>query len=118
MLLLIPQFRYATTLVASTIMNGYLLSLGWDKNVAFWGTICGFGVINYLFLTWVVTGDEDESGDDGGSKNGGGKAKRIPPGGGGTSRSAFVAGKILSTNDLDSTRASLECVEGRLIPRH
>ena len=55
LLLFIPQFRYATTLVASTIMNGYLLSLGWEKNVAFWGTICGFGVVNYLMITKLST---------------------------------------------------------------
>jgi hypothetical protein len=67
-------------------MNGYLLSLGWDKNVAFWGTICGFGVINYLFLTWVVTGDDDGEEEDSG------KAGRIPRGGGSDSRPAFVVG--------------------------
>ena len=62
-------------------MNGYLLSLGWDKNVAFWGTICGFGVINYLLLTFVVTGEDV----DGGSNGGGGdkNLNRIPRGGGG-----------------------------------
>ena len=73
-------------------MNGYLLRLGWDKNVAFWGTICGFGVINYLFLTWVVTGDEDCEEEDSL------KAGRIPRGGGiginSGSRPAFVAGNI------------------------
>ena len=81
--LVIHHFRYATSLVGSTIMNGYLISIGLDKNVAFWGTIFGFGVINYLVLTWVVNGDDDGKGDDGMGKNGlGGKANRIPRGGG------------------------------------
>jgi len=76
--LVIHQFRYATSLVGSTIMNGYLNSIGCDKNVAFWGTIFGFGVINYFVLTWVVNGD-----DDGRGKNGVGvKTNRIPRGGG------------------------------------
>ena len=71
-------------------MNGYLLSLGWEKNVAFWGTICGCGVINYLMLTWVVTGDGDGEDEDSG------KMGRIPRGGGinSDSRPAFVAGNI------------------------
>lgn len=83
--LVIHQFRYATSLVGSTIMNGYLISIGCDKNVAFWGTIFGFGVINYLVLTWVVNGDDDGKGDDGR-----GKANRIPRGGG-ESRAAIRA---------------------------
>ena len=106
--------RYATTLVASTIMNGYLLSLGWDKNVAFWGTICGFGVINYLLLTLVVTGDDDDGSKGGGGNN---KSNRIPRGGGGggiNSRAAFVESEkrsrricFTSIDDLDCTRAMI-----------
>lgn len=107
--ILIRYCRYATTLVASTIMNGYLISLGWDKNVAFWGTICGFGVINYLLLTLVVTGDDDGGGAD--------KANRIPRGGEGCSvnpKAAFVGNErrrrrswicFTSADDLNSTRA-------------
>lgn len=105
--------RYATTLVASTIMNGYLISIGWDKNVAFWGTICGFGVINYLLLTLVVTGDDDV---DGGGRDDGGKVNRISRrgGSGGDPRMAFVGDErrrrrmcFTSVDDLDSTRAMI-----------
>ena len=93
-------------------MNGYLISIGCDKNVAFWGTICGFGVINYLLLTVVVTGDDD--GCDTGSAD---KANRIPRGGGGgsgDSRATFVGNErrsrricFTSIDDLDSTRAMI-----------
>ena len=88
-------------------MNGYLISLGWDKNVAFWGTICGFGVINYLLLTLVVTGD-----DDGRDKGSADKANRIPRGGGGGDgimKAFFVGGSrgMRLVEDLDSTRAMI-----------
>ena len=92
-------------------MNGYLLSLGWDKNVAFWGTICGFGVINYLLLTFVVTGDDVDGGADD-------EANRIPRGGGGEDPGmAFVGnerrrrGICFTVDGLDSTRATLQMAE-------
>ena len=87
-------------------MNGYLLSLGWEKNVAFWGTICGFGIINYLLLTLVVTGDDG----DGSKVSNDVKVNRIPRGGGsgGDSRMAFVGNERRRrriVEDLNSTRA-------------
>ena len=42
---------YATTLVASTFFNAFLIDLGLSKNIAFWVTLYGFGVINFFLLS-------------------------------------------------------------------
>mmetsp|Transcript_17669 Transcript_17669/g.26312 ORF Transcript_17669/g.26312 Transcript_17669/m.26312 type:complete len:229 (-) Transcript_17669:86-772(-) len=45
---------YATlgsSLVLSTFLNAFMLKNGVPKNIAFWGTMYGFGVINFLVLS-------------------------------------------------------------------
>ena len=50
------------SLVGSTICNIALLRKGFSKNIAFWGTVVGFGVFNF-FLLKLLIGDQ-KSNDD------------------------------------------------------
>ena len=44
---------YASTLIVSTFFNAFLLERGISKNVAFWFTLYGFGIINFILLSRV-----------------------------------------------------------------
>mmetsp|Transcript_16606 Transcript_16606/g.21608 ORF Transcript_16606/g.21608 Transcript_16606/m.21608 type:complete len:224 (-) Transcript_16606:126-797(-) len=44
---------YSTTLVASTAMNAALLANGVPKTFAFWTTLYGFGIINFILLSKI-----------------------------------------------------------------
>ena len=68
--------------------------------MAFWGTICGFGVINYLLLTFVVTGEDD----DGAAAD---KENRIPRGGGGGDRRTAFVGNDRRSRKNCSARAMI-----------
>jgi hypothetical protein len=61
--------RYFTTLTASTICNAVLLKKGVQRNVAFWGTIILFSVVNFFFVSWAVTNASQSTKD--------GKNKRV-----------------------------------------
>ena len=43
-------------MVGSTVLNACLIEIGLKKNVAFWSTILGFGVINYFVVSFVIGG--------------------------------------------------------------
>eukprot|EP00978_Attheya_sp_CCMP212_P025345 scaffold81381_cov57-Attheya_sp.AAC.2 len=58
---------YFTTLVASTICNAILLKIGVQRNVAFWGTIVMFSVVNFFLVSWAAT-NSSQSTKDGKSK--------------------------------------------------
>ena len=47
------------SLIGSTICNIALLRKGMSKNVAFWGTVFGFGMFNFFVLKFLI-GDKKE----------------------------------------------------------
>ena len=54
---------YSFSLVGSTIGNSILIKNGVPKNVAFWGTIIGFGVINFFLLKFLMGKSSAEDND-------------------------------------------------------
>jgi len=72
---------YSFSLIGSTIGNAVLMQRGIPKNVAFWSTILGFGVVNFFLLRYLIAGGVDKV--DEGTKKGGSvvqkkKGKQIP----------------------------------------
>jgi hypothetical protein len=53
--LAVTYSSYSFSLIGSTIGNAILIKQGVPKNVAFWGTILGFGVINFFLLKYLMT---------------------------------------------------------------
>lgn len=60
--LLVTYSSYSITLIGSTICNISLLRKGVSKNVAFWGTVFGFGIFNFFVLKYLI-GDKHNSND-------------------------------------------------------
>ena len=54
--LILTYSSYSLSLIGSTIGNAVLLKQGVQKDVAFWGTILGFGVINFFLLKFLISG--------------------------------------------------------------
>lgn len=52
-----------TSLVLSTFLNAFMLKNGVPKNIAFWGTLYGFGVMNFLVLSWLSAPKEKVESD-------------------------------------------------------
>ena len=53
---------YSVALVGSTIGNALLMKYGMSKNVAFWSTIFGSGILNFFLLKSLIStksADED-----------------------------------------------------------
>jgi hypothetical protein len=49
------QFKvYAVSLVGATILNTYLINVGVDKTIAFFGTMTVFAFFNYFWISWMV----------------------------------------------------------------
>ena len=65
------------SLIGSTICNIALLRKGMSKNVAFWGTVFGFGMFNFFVLKFLI-GDKQEgdSEEDSNSKDDGNSTRR------------------------------------------
>mmetsp|Transcript_9112 Transcript_9112/g.13495 ORF Transcript_9112/g.13495 Transcript_9112/m.13495 type:complete len:297 (-) Transcript_9112:431-1321(-) len=51
---------YSSVLVVSTILNAVLINIGVQKDIAFWGTLAGTGVLNYYLLSWLATRKNNE----------------------------------------------------------
>eukprot|EP00551_Chaetoceros_affinis_P006548 CAMPEP_0203666506 /NCGR_PEP_ID=MMETSP0090-20130426/3524_1 /ASSEMBLY_ACC=CAM_ASM_001088 /TAXON_ID=426623 /ORGANISM="Chaetoceros affinis, Strain CCMP159" /LENGTH=335 /DNA_ID=CAMNT_0050530401 /DNA_START=251 /DNA_END=1258 /DNA_ORIENTATION=+ len=52
--LFVTYSSYFVSLIGSTICNIMLLQKGMSKNVAFWGTVFGFGFFNYIALKFLI----------------------------------------------------------------
>ena len=52
---------YFGTLCGSTVLQAYMLKLGFSKTLAFWSTIALGSVVNYLVLTTLVTRSKTQS---------------------------------------------------------
>jgi len=71
---------YSLSLVGSTFGNAILINRGVQKDVAFWGTIICFGVINFFLLKYFI-GKSDEEEDiieEGKKLKSSKRKKRIP----------------------------------------
>lgn len=53
--LLLTYSSYSIALVGSTIGNALLMKQGIPKNVAFWSTIFGFGILNFFLLRYLIS---------------------------------------------------------------
>jgi len=53
--------RYATTCVGTTLLNAFLIKLDVPRGIAFWGTLYGFGVVNFFLLRQLMKSDSDDS---------------------------------------------------------
>lgn len=72
--LTVTYSSYFISLVGSTICNLALSRRGMSKNVAFWGTIFGFGLLNF-FLLKILIGRQQKKYEHDGKKNDGKSAK-------------------------------------------
>jgi hypothetical protein len=52
---------YASTLVVSTFFNAFLLQRGVSRNIAFWVTLYGFGVVNFILLKNVTDTSKEKN---------------------------------------------------------
>jgi len=52
---------YATTCVGTTLLNAFLIKLDVPRGIAFWGTLYGFGVVNFFLLRQLMKSDSDDS---------------------------------------------------------
>jgi len=66
--LIVTYSSYFISLVGSTICNLFLLRRGMSKNIAFWGTVFGFGTLNFLVLKTLI-GDKQKNDGDGNTNN-------------------------------------------------
>jgi hypothetical protein len=60
--LVLTYSTYSIALVGSTVGNALLMRQGIPKNVAFWSTIFGFGILNFFLLKYLIStkkADED-----------------------------------------------------------
>ena len=57
--LFLTYSTYSIALVGSTIGNAVLMRQGVPKNVAFWSTIFGFGILNFFLLRYLISGAAD-----------------------------------------------------------
>lgn len=48
------SYRYSTSLFGTTIVNIVLLKQGVAKSIAMWGTVFGFGLVNYFLLRHLM----------------------------------------------------------------
>mmetsp|Transcript_19618 Transcript_19618/g.28964 ORF Transcript_19618/g.28964 Transcript_19618/m.28964 type:complete len:233 (-) Transcript_19618:13-711(-) len=53
--LLLTYSSYSVALVGSTVGNALLMKQGISKNVAFWSTIFGFGILNFFLLRSLIS---------------------------------------------------------------
>ena len=53
--LVLTYSTYSIALVGSTIGNALLMRQGIPKNVAFWSTIFGFGILNFFLLKYLIS---------------------------------------------------------------
>eukprot|EP00554_Chaetoceros_debilis_P000385 CAMPEP_0194089684 /NCGR_PEP_ID=MMETSP0149-20130528/35620_1 /TAXON_ID=122233 /ORGANISM="Chaetoceros debilis, Strain MM31A-1" /LENGTH=254 /DNA_ID=CAMNT_0038773699 /DNA_START=101 /DNA_END=862 /DNA_ORIENTATION=+ len=63
--LVLTYSSYSVSMVGSTIGNMLLIKQGVPKNIAFWGTIMGFGFVNFFLLKFLVGGGQDEATEEG-----------------------------------------------------
>ncbi|GFH59791.1 hypothetical protein CTEN210_16267 [Chaetoceros tenuissimus] len=68
--LLLTYSSYSVSLVGSTIGNAVLIQNGIDRNIAFWGTIIGFGFVNFFLLKYLIQGRTEEDKEEELKKNG------------------------------------------------
>lgn len=68
--LLLTYSSYSVSLVGSTIGNAVLIQNGIDRNIAFWGTIIGFGFVNFFLLKYLIQGRTQEDKEEELKKNG------------------------------------------------
>lgn len=59
--LVLTYSSYSVSMIGSTIGNLLLIKQGVPKNIAFWGTIVGFGFVNFFLLSFLVGGDKGEA---------------------------------------------------------
>lgn len=52
--LLLTYSTYSTSLIGTTIVNTLLLKQGVSKSIAMWGTVFGFGIVNYFLLRHLM----------------------------------------------------------------
>ncbi len=58
--LAVTYSSYFISLVGSTFCNVFLLRQGMTKNLAFWGTVFGFGCFNFLLLRTLIRSTKQE----------------------------------------------------------
>lgn len=68
---------YSFSLVGSTVGNALLIGQGVPKNVAFWSTILGFGVINFFLLKFMVGGSSSSSSSNNNNSSRNGKEEQV-----------------------------------------
>lgn len=68
---------YSFSLVGSTVGNALLIGQGVPKNVAFWSTIIGFGVINFFLLKFMVGGSSSSSSSNNNNSSRNGKEEQV-----------------------------------------
>ena len=59
--LILTYSSYSLSLFGTTIANAMLIQQGVPKAIAFWGTIYGFGVINFFLLRYLIAGKGGDS---------------------------------------------------------
>ncbi len=59
--LIITYSSYSMSLIGSTIGNALLIKHGVPRNIAFWGTILSFGVVNFFLLKFLVGNSDNKN---------------------------------------------------------